>query len=129
MEIVRLFVFPLVLLLGAGALVRMEAAALAAERRAGHPRWIRFGRRVAGAACIAAIAAMLHFGPVSLPPGASREVIERISYYWITVMLLALLAMVLALWDVSEGLRHHAESVAQEEITRLREQLRATPPD
>lgn len=125
MELVRVWIFPAIALLGSGLLLGVEVRVLIIEKRLGHPRWIRFVRRALGAASIAAIGLMLHFS--KLPQHATRADVEPLTYYWMTVIGLALLAIFLAFWDVIDGIRHlrsHLEQEAHGELEILRSQLR-----
>lgn len=127
MEIVRIYVLPLVLSLGAAVLLGSETLVLQSERARGAPRWMRFGRRASGALLIAAVAFMLHFGGSLPTAGASQETVYRQFHYWVAVLGLVLVAMALAVWDVFDAfrsIRQHVESIEKSEMQRLQEALR-----
>jgi len=110
----------------AGALATIEYRTHTADRAAGRARTTRFTRRLSGALVIAAIALLVHFGPTTVAATASREEIERLSYYWVSVVALALVAIALACWDVLDSVRHlghHFSDLEKEEIDRLRTEI------
>lgn len=129
MEWVRLYLFPLGLTLIGCVLMHLELAHYARERRRGRqPARLRFVRRMAGALIMIAIAVLVHLGEVA--PGQVQSVDEARAMldHWLWVMGLVILAMVLAIWDVLEGvrnLRRYFEDMEQEEVARIREHLSA----
>lgn len=127
MEILRVYLLPLILAVAAVLLLAVETRALQLEMAGRRPRWSRFIRRMLGAVCIAAIAFMLHFG--SSPPTreVAVEVVHRQFYYWIWVLALVLFTVMLAMWDAIDSVRaikHHLEVVERDELASLQEQIR-----
>lgn len=122
MEAVRVYLLPLVLGAGALVLVTLEVAALLRYRR-----WVRFLRRFAGGALMMVIAAMLHRGQAAPPPhGDHQAALEQLSY-WQAVLGLVAGTVLLALWDMVEGIqgiRQFIDEVERDEIRTLREHLR-----
>ncbi|HXE72568.1 MAG TPA: hypothetical protein VNO81_07895 [Candidatus Nitrosotenuis sp.] len=124
MEIVRVYVFPAFLLLGALALALVEVRALRTEGRAGRPNWVRFWRRLAGSVLMVAVGAMVALGDSS-PGGEMRAAVARLQY-WMYVLVLVGVAMALAFWDVLDGLRslrRYVEDVERDEMRRLKDHL------
>lgn len=125
MEMIRVWVVPLLLVAGAGWLALQEVQHLLAE--AGHRPWLRFFRRLAGAAILLGVAVMVHEGETSTPNPVSRDEAIRLFHYWMTVLGLVLMAMFLALWDVMDGLRRlgsYLEEVERDEVQALQDRLK-----
>ncbi len=122
LENLRIWVFPVLLLLGAAVLFFHEFRHHQLE--GGHSS--RLIRRLLGAIVIASIGIMLHFGKAIPAPGAPRQVVFHQFYYWMSVLGLVALAMALAVWDVFSSLRSlrgQFETIAADEIRALRDQL------
>jgi len=125
-EQIRVYAFPLLLLAGASWLVVQEIRHFRSELAQGHAPWVRFLRRLAGAAILVAVAAMVHLGDTSSAALTRGQLVERFNY-WMAVLGLVLLAMGLALWDVVDGLRRlgsYLEEVEKDEVQTLKERLK-----
>lgn len=129
MELVRLYVFPLGLSLVGCVLIHLEMAHYARERRRGRASTMRFLRRITGALLMIAIAVLVHVGKVAPGPVQDPEEARALLDHWLWVMGLVVGAMVLAVWDVVDGvrsLRRYFEDMEQEEVNRIREHLTAS---
>jgi cell division protein FtsW (lipid II flippase) len=127
MEMLRVYVLPVILALGAVLLLAVETRTLQNDLGQKTPRWVRFGRRVAGALTIAAIGFMMHFARSLPTAGESQETVWNQFYYWIWVLGLVCFALFLAVWDVMDSIRtlkKHLETVEREEFVRLQERLK-----
>ena len=125
MEMIRVWLVPLLLLAGAAWLAFQEVQHLRAE--AGQRPWLRFFRRLTGAALLVGVALMVHEGETSTAPTMPKAEALRLFHYWMTVLGLVLMAMILALWDVMDGLRRlgsYLEEVERDEVQALHERLK-----
>lgn len=132
MEWVRLYVFPIGLSLVGCVLMHIELAHYGRERRRGRGSLTRLIRRLSGALIMIAIAILVHLGKVAPGPVQSPDEARALLDHWLWVMGLVLAAMVLAVWDVIDGvrsLRRYFEDMEQEEVSRIREHLTTPQPE
>lgn len=130
MEWVRLYVFPIGLTLVGCILMHLELAYYTRERRRGRGNVVRLIRRVSGAVIMVAIAVLVHLGKIAPGPVQNPQEARALLDHWLWVMGLVLVAMILAVWDVIDGvrsLRRYFEDMEQEEVSRIREHLTAPP--
>lgn len=129
MEPLRVYVFPALMIAGALGLALVEIRHFHYERAIGHAPWMRFVRRLVGAAVLVAVATMIHFGEVSNAVRLTQEQAIARFHYWMTVLGLVVFAMGLALWDVIDGLRKlgsYLEEIERDEMQTLRQRLKET---
>lgn len=128
MEAVRVWILPAFLTASALLLLATETRSIQAGLRERAPQWMRFHRRALGALTIAAIAFMVHFSK-GLPTAATPEVdVYRQLQYWTWILVLAMVVILLAVWDALASIRalkRHLERVAREELQGLKDQLRS----
>ncbi len=126
MELVRLYLFPLGLSLVGCILIHLELAHYARERRRRRASLMRLLRRLTGALIMIVIAVLVHVGKIAPGPVQSPEEARALLNHWLWVMGLVVVAMILAVWDVLDGvrnLRRYFEDMEQEEVSRIREHL------
>lgn len=124
MELFRVYAFPAMLVLGAMWLAAVEWRHF---RTDGSPSLMRLLRRLAGAAVLVAVAVMVHLGDTSAGPRLTLQEATDRFHYWMAVLGLVAFAMVLAVWDVIDGLRRlgsYLEDVERDEMQSLRQRLK-----
>jgi hypothetical protein len=101
-------IFPLALVIGAVYLLMMEIRYYPRLISYGHPEKnlkVRLVRRVIGSILVIAVAGMIFYG-LNFMSRPSPGIIHRQAEYWLTMMGLVILIVLLALWDVFDGLRY-----------------------
>lgn len=125
MDFFLLRVFPVLLGIGGLVFLPLEIRALARERAAGRPRYLKFGRRCLGAAVLFGLAVMVYLGEVPTSAEATAQTWSKFQH-WLIVLGLTLFLMMLAVWDAIDGVKHlrtYLEDVEKEELQRIHEHL------
>ena len=121
-------IFPLAISMGALYLVLMEIAGFVRAKRQGKPMSDlvrRLYRRVFGAILIISIAFMLFWGLTRIKP-PTVDNWENYARYWVVVVAMVVISVMLAVWDMLDGVKNierMVEKTSREQLREVREKL------
>ncbi len=121
-------IFPLAISMGAFYLVLMEIAGYVRAKKQGKPMndlIRRLYRRIFGAVLIISIAFMLFWG-LSRMKAPTLDNWQNYARYWVVVVAMVVMSVMLAVWDMLDGVKNiekMVEKTSKEQLREIKEKL------